>query len=193
MINTIDIMENKELEEIKELIKNVEKEIKEEKTESKSRTKMKVIIPKETKRKNNPRITMDEEKRKFKKQCIICKEEKPIESFAVNYKYKGNNSVKFKNKCLECYKELSKEYYKNNRERLLEQLSTKYDSTKFKKYVVKLTFNSIEELEDEFKIAKEQFLKGELKEVYRIKRKKRSSGGDSGNNGGSSSPANKCI
>ena len=140
MINTIDIMENKELEEIKELIKNVEKEIKEEKTESesKSRTKMKVIIPKETKRRNNPRITMDEENRKFKKQCIICKEEKPIESFAVNYKYKGNNIVKFKNKCLECYKELSKEYYKNNRERLLEQLSTKYDSTKFKKYIVKL-------------------------------------------------------
>ena len=183
MSHTIKRIDN---DEIKEIIRNEEEVIKEIK--AKGKTKMKVIVPKENKGRYNPRITMDEENRKYKKDCVICKQEKPIESFAVNYKYKGNNSVKFKNKCLECYKELSKEYYKNNRERLLEQLSTKYDSTKFEKYVVKLTFNSIEELEDEFKIAKEQFLKGELKEVYRIKRKKRSSGGDSGNNGGSSSP-----
>jgi hypothetical protein len=188
MSHTIKRIDN---EEIKEIIRNEEEEIKEIK--AKGKTKMKVIVPKENKGRYNPRITMDEENRKYKKDCVICKQEKPIESFAVNYKYKGNNSVKFKNKCLDCYKEMSKEYYRNHKEKLLEQLATKYENTKRKKYYVKLNFNSLEELENEFEKAKEQFIKGEIKEVYRNKKNKKGSGGDGGNSGDSGVSINETI
>ncbi len=69
-------------------------------------------------------------------------------------------------------------------------LATKYDKVVKQKYTVKLNFNNIEDMELAFNKAKEQFLKGELKE---LKRKSKKKSGD-GNGGGSpNSPANECI
>ena len=179
MINNI---KNYDDEDLQELIRKEEEDLKNIKLNSKNLHKvniqrMKVIIPKETNPKINPRD--HNEKKDLKKICKLCSLEKPIEEFAVNYKYKGNNSLKFKNKCLNCYKAISKEYYKNNKEKLLKQLATKYDITKHKKYTVKLNFNSLEELEREFEKAKEQFNKGEIQEVKK-KAKKDTDGGNSG-------------
>ncbi len=84
-----------------------------------------------------------------------------------------------KNRCLDCYKDLSKKYYANNKERVLNMLANKYEKLVKQKYTVKLNFNTIEEMELEFNKAKEQFIKGELKEIKRKSKKKSGDGGGS--------------
>ena len=181
-------------EEINKIIEENEKELKELKLKYKGLnkekiTRLKVVKPKEKNISNNPRKNV--EKKELIKKCILCKIEKPLDEFVINYKYNSKkegekSSIKFKNKCLNCYKETSKKYYEENKKRVLDMLANKYEKVIKKKYNIKINFNTLEELENEFNILKEQFLKGEVKEVKR-KSKKDKKGGDGG------SPANTSV
>ena len=70
-----------------------------------------------------------------------------------------------------CFKDDSKKYYSKNKEKVLKMISNKYENSIKKNYSVKLNFNSIEEMENNFMKAKEQFLNGELKQVTRKSKK----------------------
>ncbi len=133
------------------------------------------------------------EKKELTKVCKDCKLEKQLDQFVINYTYNSKKegekkSIKFKNRCLECYRNLSKKYYADNKERVLNMMANKYEKINNKIYSVKLNFNTIEDMEIEFKKAKLQFLKGEVKvKKERKNKKKLGDGGESG------SPANESI
>ena len=80
------------------------------------------IVKKKPELKPNTRDKV--EKKELIKNCKDCQMDKPLDEFVINYTYKCRNdeekkSIKFKNKCLECYKEISKKYYADNKERVL--------------------------------------------------------------------------
>ena len=188
-----NIQFNNEQEEISKIIQQEEDEIKELKLKLKLKglpnekiTRMKVV---KVKPERKPDARDKVEKNEILKKCKICEEMKPLDEFVINYHYtskKGETqSIKFKNKCLNCYRIKSNEYYKEHKIKVLECIKIKYEKNSKKKYNVKLNFNTIEEMQKSFDDAKEQFLKGELIEVTRKSKKK---SGDGGGNGSPSSP-----
>jgi len=93
------------------------------------------------------------QKPKTTKICKICKLEKPVEEFVINKTVELTRKVYFKNKCLECYKTKSKEYYENN----LKNNRIRYH--KKKNFIVKIKYSNLEELENEFNRLKDEFIK----------------------------------
>jgi len=91
-------------------------------------------------------------KPKTTKICKICKLEKPLEEFVINRTVEINRKVYFKNKCLECYKIKSKEYYDNN----LKNNKIRYH--KKKNFIIKIKYSNLEELENEFNKLKEKLI-----------------------------------
>ena len=194
----ISQVEQLEDSSIKEIIEQEEAELKEIKLKLKNLDNVKITRMKVLKQKSEPKPNVREniEKKELIKKCRDCQTEKTLDQFVINYTYNSKKneekkSIKMKNKCLDCYKDLSKKYYASNKERVLNMLANKYEKLIKQKYTVKLNFNTIEEMELEFNKAKEQFLKGEIKEVKRKNKKKT---GDGGNQGGSSnSPASETV
>ena len=86
------------------------------------------------------------------KKCKICNEEKPLEQFVINRTVEINRKVYFKNKCLECYKIKSKEYYDTN----LKNNKIRYH--KKKNFIIKIKYSNLEELENEFNKLKEKLI-----------------------------------
>ena len=174
-INKILELEEQELKELKIKLKNLPKE---------KITRLKVVKPK---KEPIPSIRDKVEKKELTKKCKVCLEDKPLNEFVINYSYntkKGDTqSIKFKNKCLICYKDVSKNYYKENKERVLDMLAKKYEKNIKQKYSVKINFNTLDDLILEFDKLKDQFTKGEIKEVIRKPKKKKS--GDGGGQMGS--------
>ena len=187
LISQVDQLED---DSLKELIEQEEKELKEMKLKAKNIESIKITRMKVVNQKPELKSSIRDkvEKKELTKKCKDCQIDKPLDEFVINYTYKCRNdeekkSIKFKNRCLECYKKISKKYYADNKERVLNMIATKYEKLKKQKYSVKFNFNTLEEMEIEFNKAKEQFLKGELKE---IKRKPKKKSGNGGNEGGSS-------
>ena len=121
---------------------------------------------------------------KTTKVCSICKVEKPLEQMVINQTFDINRAVKFKNKCLDCYQKLSKDYYKDNKKKLLEIAKKKYDENK-KLYSVVIKFTNAEDLTNEYNKLLDKLNNNLMKEVKtRTYKKKDKKGGEGG------SPAN---
>ena len=127
---------------------------------------------------------------KTTKVCKICKIEKPLNEMVINETLGIDRPVKMKNKCLDCYKQVSKDYYRDNKQKVLEFHKKVYEQNK-KKYSIIVKFNNITELTIEYNKLKDKLENDQLEVKQRTYKKK---GGNGGNEGGSPiSPANENI
>ena len=121
----------------------------------------------------------------------ICNIEKNLNEFVVNETLGLDRPIRMKNRCLECYKKVSKNYYRDNKEKVLEFHKKLYEGKK-KKYSVMFKFNDVTELTNEYNKIKEKLENNQMTEVKQRTYKKKS--GDGGNQGGSSnSPASETV
>ena len=124
---------------------------------------------------------------KTTKVCSICKVEKPLECMVINETLGLERPVKMKNKCLDCYRVKSKDYYRDNKKKILESIKIKYEDNK-KKYSVMFKFNDVTELTNEYNKIKEKLENNQMTEVKQRTYKKKS-----GDGGGSNSPASESV
>ena len=99
---------------------------------------------------NNNEINTNEKIMK-KKTCIICGLEKLRNEFVIANYYKETTIMK--NKCKNCYNNVSKIYYNNKKVVLLEKQKIK-KIEKRKKYNIMMKFNNMDELLIQFELIK---------------------------------------
>ncbi len=105
---------------------------------------------------------------------------KEPEKFVVDRKL-DNGKIRFKTKCLDCYKEISKKYYQNKREKILEDMN-KINDKKKKMYSYNIKFNDINDITKAIEVIKEKFNNQELldiKKPYKPRKRKEFNGGGS--------------
>ena len=86
---------------------NIDQEIEEIKKEIIELNDVKQVLKKG---RGRPKIIKKENNEEKKRKCKICNVEKNVDSFVVDRKL-DNGQIRFKTKCLDCYKVLSKQYY----------------------------------------------------------------------------------
>ena len=115
---------------------------------------------------------------KTTKVCKICKIEKPLNDMVINETLGIDRPVKMKNRCLECYKQISKDYYRDNKQKVLEFHKKLYEQNK-KKYSVIVKFNDVNELTNEYNKLKDKLENNKINEIKQKTYKKKSSDGGS--------------
>jgi len=120
---------------------------------------------------------------KTTKVCKICKVEKPLKDMVINEMLGLDRPIKMKNKCLDCYKQVSKDYYRDNKQKVLDFHKKLYEQSK-KKYSVIIKFNDVNDLTNEYIKLKEKLENNQMSDVKLKTYKKKS--GDGGSEGGSS-------
>ncbi len=128
---------------------------------------------------------------KTTKICKICNIEKNLNEFVVNETLGLDRPIRMKNRCLLCYQKVSKNYYRDNKEKVLEFHKKLYESKK-KKYSIVLKFNDITELTNEFNKLKDKLENNKMEEIkQRIYKKKSRDGGNAG--GSPNSPVSETV
>jgi hypothetical protein len=166
MENKMEI--NNEIEEMKKEVEKLE-ELKQE--------------LKKTKKERTKKIKKTEDEVKLRK-CKLCGENKTEDKFVVDRKL-ADGKIRFKTKCLDCYKEISKKYYQEKRDKILDDMN-KINDKKKKQFAYNLKFNNLEDLTKQVELLKEKFNNKEVLEIkkeYKPRKRK-----DFGGNGGPNSP-----
>ena len=134
-----------------------------------------IILINEIIKENKPVIKKQKKIRDIKttKICKICKIEKPLNEMVINETFGLDRPVRMKNKCLECYKKVSKDYYRDNKKKVLEFHKKIYDNNR-KKYSVILKFNNIDDLTNEYNKLKQKLENNQMIEVKKRTHKKKS-------------------
>ena len=78
------------------------------------------------------------------KKCSICLIYKKLDNFIKNKLIK-DNKVSYKNKCKDCYKIESKQFYNKNKHKILKSIKDKTDKLR-KLYNIKIKFNDENDL-----------------------------------------------
>jgi hypothetical protein len=131
-----------EINELKEILKNTKNE--------KSK-----IIKKSSIKDNN------------KKTCKICKIEKNKNEFVID-RIVRDKEVRFKTKCLDCYKEISKKYYEEKKQKVLENIK-KAKELKRKTFTIKIDFNDLIDLDIQIDKLKQKFNDNSLDFIKKYK------------------------
>ena len=132
------------------------------------------------------------------KVCTICKIEKPLEQMVINETLGLERPVKMKNKCLDCYRVKSKDYYRDNKDKVLESIKKKYIENK-KKYSVIVKFNDVTELTNEYNKLKDKLENNQMTEIKqrtyipKLVKAAEACKKKSGDGGGNNSPANESV
>lgn len=158
---------NNEIEEMKKEVEKLEELKKELKKTKKERTK---------------KIKKTEDEVKMRK-CKLCGEDKTEDKFVVDRKL-ADGKIRFKTKCLDCYKEISKKYYQEKRDKILNDVN-KINEKKKKKFSYNIKFNNLDDLTKQVELLKEKLKNQEILEIKKeFKPRKRKDF----NGGGSNSP-----
>ena len=105
---------------------------------------------------------------KHSKVCKICKIEKLNKEFVINNQFGVDKPMVMKNKCKECYKGISKQYFKDHKVDVLKAIKIKKESNK-KLYSSVIKFNNLEELTNQYEILKLK-LENNLLEVRKYRK-----------------------
>lgn len=106
------------------------------------------------------KLIKDDENNRILKCCKVCKEYKILEEFVINQTTDDKKIIR-KNICLLCKQIESKVYYHNNKEKISKYLKDKVIAN-HKKYEYTFKFNELEDLEKQFDILKQNFIKDNL-------------------------------
>ena len=98
-------------------------------------------------------IKKSSKKIKHSKVCKICKIEKLNEEFVINNQFGVDKPMVMKNKCKECYKGISKQYFKDHKVDVFKAIKIKKEYNK-KLYSSVIKFNNLEELTNQYEILK---------------------------------------
>ena len=165
--------ENNVMDEVIEQMKKEVEELEEKKLELKK-----------TRKERTKKIKKTEDEEVKKRKCKLCGELKEPEKFVIDRKL-DNGKIRFKTKCLDCYKEISKKYYAEKKEKILNDMS-KINEKKKKTYSYNIKFNDIDDLNKQMETLKDKLDNKELIEIKKpFKQRKRK--GDNGG-GSNSSP-----
>ena len=102
------------------------------------------------------------------KKCKICGLEKLNEEFVINNQLGVDKPMIMKNKCKECYKAISKQYFKDHKVDVLKAVKVKKENNK-KQYSSIIKFNNLEELTNQYEILKLK-LENNLLEVRKYRK-----------------------
>ena len=135
---------------------------------------------KKTRKERTKKIKKTEDEEVKKRKCKLCGELKEPEKFVVDRKL-ADGKIRFKTKCLDCYKEISKKYYAEKKEKILHEMS-KINELKKKKFSYNIKFNSIDDLDKQIENLKNKLDNNELVEIkkpFKQRKRKWDNGGGS--------------